>query len=91
MGRDSLEPVQLETTYSFNTLDDALTAELSEYAMWHADFVVTFDQTVGAGMVGLAGQYTSFSEDWVILENSVGEFAAALNANDPIRLLDIYV
>ena len=90
MGRDSVEPVQLETTYSFNTLDDALTAELSEYAMWHADFVVTFDQTVGAGMVGLAGQYTAFSEDWVILENSVGEFAAALDANAPIRLLDIY-
>ena len=90
MGRDNPADIQLETAYSFSTLDDALTAQYSEYAMWHADFVVTFDKLVKKGTVGLAGQYTSFSDQWVVLENSVGEFAQALDANQPIRLLDIY-
>ena len=55
----------LNTGYVFTAPESGDEAAENPHALWHADFVVTFDRNVtAADAVGLAGQYTSFSTDW---------------------------
>ena len=58
-------PVVLNTGYVFTAPETAEQAAENPYKLWHADFVVTFDRNVtGDDKIGLAGQYTYFSESW---------------------------
>ncbi len=62
-------PLTLDTGYTFAAIDTAEEAANSDYAEWHADFVVTVDTLVPAGALTLAGQYDGWSEDWVAFQN----------------------
>ena len=63
-GMGSREVV-LNTGYIFTAPETAEEAANNPYALWHADFVVTFDRNVTADdKVGLAGQYTYFNDGW---------------------------
>ena len=60
------EEVELETAYTFSTLDNATEAEENAYAKWNADYVVSFDKAVAANTVGLAGSYDSWDNGaWI--------------------------
>ncbi len=54
----------LDVGFVFSTTETAEEAANSPYANWHADFVVSLDADTAAGSCGLAGQYSSWSEDW---------------------------
>ena len=60
------EGIDLNTAYVFTAPETGEEAAQNPYALWHADFVVTFNRNVtGADAVGLAGQYASYGEgDW---------------------------
>ncbi len=75
-------PLVLDTGYTFTAVDSAEAAAASPYAKWNADFVVTVDQAVAAGALTLAGQYDSWSANWLSFQNP-----DALAANVPTRLL----
>ena len=72
----------LDVYYVFETTESAEDAVNSPYAKWHADFVVSVDDTVAAGTAGLAGQYNFWSLDWLGFKTPVD-----VNPGDTIRLL----
>jgi hypothetical protein len=65
----------------------------SPYKEWHADFVISFDKPMKAGVVGLAGQYEDFSQEWFGFDidadiiQAVADGADVLPANTPVRML----
>lgn len=85
------QPLGLDSSYKFETMQDAAAAEASDYALWHADFVVKFDKDVKADSVLLAGQYETFSKDWIPVSptmlNAYKEPGAVIPAGTEIRLL----
>lgn len=58
----------LDVGFVFETTETVEEAMASEYANWHADFVVSFDKPIATGTAGLAGQYDFWSMDWVGFE-----------------------
>ena len=70
MGLD-LGKIPLDTAYQFEPYMSAEEGDLSEYADWHADFVVSVDKDIPAYGIALAGYYDawcSFNDDkWVAL------------------------
>ena len=77
----------LDTAYTFTPIPGA---PEEKYAGWNADYVVSFNQAVPAGEVCLAGQYDSWSADWIAFNN-----ADDIAEGTEIRLLkdtkDVYV
>lgn len=80
--------VKLDTAYQFipsETLEDI---EDTEYASWHADYVVSADKKVPANSMMLAGYYKLFDDfmgldgKWIGLSSDTD-----VDANTPIRLL----
>ena len=55
----------LDKGFVFKTMETPEQGAESDYATWHADFVITFDNDVLTGTAGLAGQYNSWGLDWV--------------------------
>lgn len=86
MGLD-IGKVSLDTAYQFEPLMSAAEGAESEFADWHADFVVYANKEVPANAIGLAGYYDawcSFNNDkWVLLASN-----AEIPANTEIRLVD---
>lgn len=77
------EKVVLDTAYTFKSPDTEATIENSPYKYYHADFVVTFDQDVAEGSVGLAGSYGSWKDGmWIVFDSPM-----YVKANEEIRLL----
>ncbi len=77
--------VTLDTGYVFNTTETYDQAQMNAYRYWHADFVAFFDQDVDDAAIGLAGQYDTYSPDWLAFElDGVGDIAA----NTPVRMLE---
>ena len=75
----------LDVAYVFNTTETYQQAQQNAKRYWHADFVAHFDQDVDDAWVGLAGQYDTYSTDWLAFElNGVGD----LTANEPVRMLE---
>ena len=74
----------LNVAYLFETTEDYASAQENAHAKWHADFVATFDKDVADGAFGLAGQYDTFSPDWLAFEVS----GITVKANEPIRMLE---
>lgn len=75
----TIEDVTLNTAYTFVPAE----ADEEKYGTWNADFVVWFDSDVAADAVTLAGQYDSYSEDWVVQPVNT-----AIEADQQIRLLE---
>lgn len=74
----------LNVAYLFETTEDYASAQDNAHAKWHADFVATFDKDVADGAFGLAGQYDTYSLDWLAFEVS----GITVKANEPIRMLE---
>ena len=55
----------LDKGFVFKTMETPEQGAESDYATWHADFVITFDNDVLTGTAGLAGQYDFWDQDWV--------------------------
>lgn len=74
----------LNTAYSFKTTENATVAASSNYAKYHADFVVKADKDVAADSIMLAGYYSSFCTDgnWIGFKNN-----NKVTAGQEIRLL----
>lgn len=85
MGTD-LGKILLDTGYQFEPTSDKVTAESSQYQLWHADFVVFADRDVPKNSLALAGYYDAWCElnndKWVALTH--GE---DIPANTEIRLV----
>lgn len=62
---------------------EAAYAQWGAYAVWNADFVVSFDRAVAAGSVSLYGQTVAFGEEWLPLP-----VEKPLAANVPFRILE---
>ncbi len=77
-----VNPLTLDTGYTFTAVDSAEDAAASPYANWNADFVVTVDKAVAANALTLAGQYDGWSENWVSFQNT-----SDIAANAATRLL----
>jgi hypothetical protein len=103
-GFTTLNDVVLNTGYVFTAPETGEEAAQNPYALWHADFVVTFSRNVtGADAVGLAGQYTDFSESWFGAyadETALEELADMditwmdgdeIKAGAPLRLLNDFI
>ena len=75
--------VPLETAYTFTAPETYEEAQKSEYAKWHADFVVSVDADVPANSVMIAGNYGTYG--WVGFTND-GE---AIAEGTEVRLLDL--
>ena len=59
------ERAALDVGFTFTAKDTAEEAAESPYADWHADYVVSLDRDTKANTCGLAGQYDSWSEEWL--------------------------
>ena len=81
--------VALDTGYVFNTTESYDAAQMNEHRYWHADFVATIDKDITSDDAGLAGQYDSFSADWLAFELSefLGD-GVAIPAGSSIRMLE---
>jgi len=87
--------LQLDAAYQFQPKMTAEEVESSEYANWHADFVVHANKDVPADSIALAGYYDAWcslnNDKWVALPN----VNMPVSANDEVRLVksmgDIYV
>lgn len=75
----------LDTAYVFNTTETYEQAQLNAKRYWHADFVATIDADVDSAALGLAGQYDTYSADWLAFEL---EGMGTITANTPIRMLE---
>ncbi|MBR4765279.1 MAG: hypothetical protein IK085_00785, partial [Clostridia bacterium] len=74
-------PVALDVAKVF-TIDEGEAADVTEaYKDYNADFVISFSNAVNAGDVKVAGQYDSYSPNWVV------EDCPALAADQEYRLL----
>ena len=67
-GSNSTEAIELDSAYSFTSVETSEAAKNSEFANWHADFVVSFNAPVNFGDFTLAGQYNWHSENWVVID-----------------------
>ena len=75
----------LDTAYVFNTTESYEAAQENTKRYWHADFVASFDKDVDSAAIGLAGQYDTYSADWLAFElDGMGTIAA----NTPVRMLE---
>lgn len=72
----------LNTAYEFKAPETYEEAQKSPYRYYHADFVVTFDQDVAEGSLGLAGYYETYSSEWLAFN-----IPEDIEANAPVRLL----
>ena len=79
----------LDTAYVFNTTETEDEAQKNAHRYWHADFVATIDKDITSDDAGLAGQYDSFSTDWLAFELSqfLGD-GVAIPAGSSIRMLE---
>lgn len=88
--------IDLEAGYLFATTDPS--GENNTHALWHADFVVSFDKDVAPNTIGLAGQYTEWGEAWVAIplntkcveglyNKGIISSSIVIPANEEIRLL----
>lgn len=75
----------LDTAYVFNATESYEQAQQNAKSKWHADFVASFDKDVDSAAVGLAGQYDTFSADWLAFEL---EGMGTIAANTPVRMLE---
>ena len=76
---------QLDTAYTFKLTESLDEIQNSEYANWHADFVITADDTIVAGDTGIAGSYGSWN--WIGFSTAdLGE----LPKDTPLRLLNSF-
>ena len=86
MGFD-LGRFPLDTAYQFEPNMTYEEGDTSEYADWHADFVVSVNQDIPAYGIGLAGFYDAWcslnSDKWVMLASP-----ASIKAGEEIRLVD---
>lgn len=86
MGFD-LGELELDTAYQFEPYMSAEEGAKSEYADWHADFVVKVDKDIPAFGVGLAGYYDAWcslnNDKWVMLASD-----APIAAGTEIRLIE---
>ena len=86
MGLD-LGKIKLDTAYQFEPYMSAEEGDVSEFADWHADFIVKVDKDIPAYSIGLAGYYDawcSFNDDkWVMLASD-----AEIKAGTEIRLVE---
>lgn len=78
----------LDCAYVFNTTETYEQAQKNEHRYWHADFVASFDQDVDDAWVGLAGQYDTYSKDWLAFELDGLMNGGVIKANEPVRMLD---
>ena len=60
--------VGLDKGFVFKTTETPEAGAESDYATWHADFVVSFDKDILTGTAGLAGQYDFWGMNWVGFE-----------------------
>lgn len=75
----------LDTAYVFNTTESYDAAQMNAHRYWHADFVASFDKDVDDAAIGLAGQYDTYSPNWLAFElDGFGDIAA----NTPVRMLE---
>ena len=85
MGLD-LGKFPLDVAYQFEPYMSAEDGKKSEYADWHADFVVKVNKDIPAFGVGLAGYYDAWcslnSDKWVLLASD-----GAIKAGEEIRLV----
>ncbi len=87
--------LQLDAAYQFQPKMTAEEVKSSEYANWHADFVVHANKDVPADSIVLAGYYDAWcsinNDKWVALPN----VDMPVSANNEVRLVksmgDIYV
>lgn len=86
MGFDVGE-VPMDVLYQFEPTMTYEEAAASEYADWHADFVVSANQDIPAYGIGLAGYYEAWcslnNDKWVMLASQ-----DAITAGTEIRLVD---
>ena len=82
------EGISLDTAYQFKPTMSQEDGEASEYANWHADFVVYADKDVPDNSIALAGYYTAWCQfndyKWVALPND----GLPVPAGEQIRLVD---
>ena len=85
--------INLQTAYIFEATETEEEAIASDYRRWNADFVITFDKDVKMDSLGIAGQYTAWSDDWLAFTapaiedfDGDGEFDG-IKAGTAIRLL----
>ncbi len=74
------EIVALNAAFSFSPVPGA---PEEKYAQWNSDYVVSFDREIDPEKVCLAGQYNSWSEEWIGFKNPV-----TLAAGQELRLLN---
>jgi len=86
MGFD-VGKVKMDVLYQFEPTMTAEEGDVSEWADWHADFVVSVNKDVPAYSVGLAGYYDAWcslnNDKWVLLASDV-----EIKAGTEIRLVD---
>ncbi len=82
-GSSTNETVVLDTAYTFKAPQTTEPIEENPYKYYHTDFVVTFDQDIAAGSLGLAGSYGSWKDGmWIVFDSPVD-----VKANEEMRLL----
>lgn len=87
MGLD-VGKIPLDVAYQFEPTMTYEEGQASEYADWHADFVVTVNKDIPAYGIGLAGYYDA----WCSLNNDKWVMLAAdgvIEAGTEIRLVDV--
>lgn len=77
----------LDCAYVFTTTETYEQAQKNEHRFWHADFVASFDQDVKDAAIGLAGQYDTYSTEWLAFELEGLIDGGVIKANQPIRML----
>lgn len=87
MGID-VGKIPLDVAYQFEPTMSSAEGNASEYAEWHADFVVSANKDIPALGIGLAGYYdlwcSGFNDDkWVMLASDT-----VIPANTEIRLVE---
>ena len=81
----------LDTGYTFTAPETAEEAELSKYATWHADFVVSFDRDVkNSDKLALAGEYGTWG--WLgayAVDDTEDDDFVIIPAGTSVRLLQL--
>ena len=88
----------VDVGYIFTAQDTAEEAEKTPYGEWHADFTISFDKPVKAGIIGLAGAHSMFENgSWLgfdltqeVINAAMGWDETAtddLPANTAVRML----
>jgi len=91
IGGAVMQDVPMNVLYQFEPTMSKEEGAQSEYANWHADFVVSADKDIPAYGIGLAGYYDAWcngvtglnNDNWVMLASS-----ETIPANTKIRLVD---